>query len=530
MESSTFPDRGTGYNYFDGANWGEQPSERVEPLRSGWPSIAPYGENGEILASHDGSQINVYIRETKGTGDWSEPIAIPNPTEPASYSLTWPRIITSGPNHDIIHVVAADQDTDNNSFVFYCRSVDAGANWEVSILPGYDEDFNKNVYSADSYYLASYGDNVAVFFTAYIGANAYILKSTDNGENWEKQMIFVDPYHGLDWETDEASIYTDTLYCTGGAGSVTMDKDGMVHVVFDIARHIHSAIGTNYNWWPYTDGIVYWNETMGVIENPNGNPHDALEPNYLYEQGKLIGFYVDEDGSGSVFDGNFEGYERFADGYRVYGCSTFPSITIADDGSIAVAYSTLSESRNDGTYYYRSAYASYKDPWGNWYCAEDNLSSGFIHLYGEVMYVTGAPYSYNGSYWISYQEDDLIGTSTANGEIPVHAFNDNLIYVVRLQPEVIGMNENINVINYVENAYPNPASEKVSFNISLSQKSENVQVSMHNIAGQLVYSDVRSISAGNGVLEINTSNLQSGVYFCTITVNNHKETKKVVIK
>ncbi len=39
----TCPDRGTGYNYFDGTNWGAYPTERIEDQRTGWPNIAPYG-------------------------------------------------------------------------------------------------------------------------------------------------------------------------------------------------------------------------------------------------------------------------------------------------------------------------------------------------------------------------------------------------------------------------------------------------------------------------------------------------------
>jgi hypothetical protein len=38
LEATSFPDRGTGYNYFNGATWGAQPMQRIETLRTGWPS------------------------------------------------------------------------------------------------------------------------------------------------------------------------------------------------------------------------------------------------------------------------------------------------------------------------------------------------------------------------------------------------------------------------------------------------------------------------------------------------------------
>ena len=60
-------DRGTGYNFFDGSAWGTLPAARIEDEKTGWPSIAPLGPNGEIVVSHtmnDG--LKVCTRPTKG--------------------------------------------------------------------------------------------------------------------------------------------------------------------------------------------------------------------------------------------------------------------------------------------------------------------------------------------------------------------------------------------------------------------------------------------------------------------------------
>ena len=67
-------DRGTGYNYYDGSQWGSYPGSRIESLRPGWPSYSPYGENGELVVSHDFGAGSLYylLREEKGTGAWSE--------------------------------------------------------------------------------------------------------------------------------------------------------------------------------------------------------------------------------------------------------------------------------------------------------------------------------------------------------------------------------------------------------------------------------------------------------------------------
>jgi len=69
-----YPDRGTGYNYFDGTNWGPVPTQRIENDRTGWSEMSEYGENGEIVCAHaypTGTILFSY-RDTKGTGEWQE--------------------------------------------------------------------------------------------------------------------------------------------------------------------------------------------------------------------------------------------------------------------------------------------------------------------------------------------------------------------------------------------------------------------------------------------------------------------------
>jgi len=52
VDFPNYSDRGTGYNFFNGPNWLPYPTERIESQRSGWPSYAPLGANGEIVVAH----------------------------------------------------------------------------------------------------------------------------------------------------------------------------------------------------------------------------------------------------------------------------------------------------------------------------------------------------------------------------------------------------------------------------------------------------------------------------------------------
>jgi hypothetical protein len=77
MNPSAFADRGTGYNYFDGTSWQPWPTARIESQRTGWPSYAPFGINGEIIVAHysgtsSGVKGLVFSKRTnKGIGDWA---------------------------------------------------------------------------------------------------------------------------------------------------------------------------------------------------------------------------------------------------------------------------------------------------------------------------------------------------------------------------------------------------------------------------------------------------------------------------
>ncbi len=97
-------DRGTGYNYFDGNSWGTLPTERIESVMTGWPNIAQYGTNGEINVAHTGTVQGLYFshRPAKGSGAW-ESFFLTGPD--TANILLWPRMITAGENHDIIHVI-----------------------------------------------------------------------------------------------------------------------------------------------------------------------------------------------------------------------------------------------------------------------------------------------------------------------------------------------------------------------------------------------------------------------------------------
>jgi hypothetical protein len=520
------PDRGTGYNYYDGSDWGDQPTARVEPFRSGWPSIAPLGDNGEILVSHGGIPfgIHAYSRETKGTGDWTELGLIAD--FPAPWEGTWPRIVTTGENNEIVHVVAADQDAADLfiSQVFYNRSEDAGQNWQGwENVPEVDFDFYNYNISADDYTMAANGNTVAILF-ASAWYDLFFVKSTDNGETWEKTVIWEHPYPTFDLETD---ITTDTLYTVDNSANIAIDDDGMVHVVWGTGRVlIEVPDGGAYTYFPYVGGIGYWNESMGEIPTNPENPHKTMDPEYLESlgTGMIVGWTPDLNNN-EVLDVTL----NFDVNYRTLGLSTQPAISIDNNGTIAIFYSAPNEERLDESdYNYRSLYATYKDGiYGSWYYVEEDITAGFIHLFDEVYNVTSAPIAYDGTFHAMYQADNIIGLEM-DAETPAN-FTDNKIYVSKITPVIIGVNEQINPVSELSSVYPNPVKNKMNVDVNLSKAVKNAKVEVHNITGQLIYTESNSLFTGLNKVSVDVSSFDKGVYFFTLNIDGYKETKKFVV-
>lgn len=82
---------------------------------------------------------------------------------------------------------------------------------------------------------------------------------------------------------------------------------------------------------------------------------------------------------------------------------------------------------------------------------------------------------------------------------------------------------------YFSPAYPNPANKEVSIDYELENNRENVRFVIYNILGKTV-KEVR-ISEFSGSLTLNTSDLNEGIYFYSLLINNEPtRTQKLIIK
>lgn len=559
-QQTGYGDRGTGYDYFNGDEFvydieNNPMPGRIEIEKTGWPCYAPYGD-GEIIIAHTGTQLTYYTREKKGEATWQGPNYIPNPTwlGAPTCDMTWPKIATSGPNHNIIHVLGADQNGDDPyySYLFYSRSTD-GETWETTWVPTL-EDWEHNVYGSDYYAFATNGDYVAILLMDMSG-HGLVIKSADNGETWERIKFWDNPHAG-DWETDPNTVFgeEDAIYCPE-TGAICIDNNGMVHCAFSSKCFYHSELGTSYNVYGggTMDGIFYWNESMGTMVAPEwtcpddgtvipsnpGNcfrfwwPTDASGEYVVrnFETNNVIGF-VDVEGFSDWSNDSFHD-EDYSDYFR--SPSALPAICIDENGVIAVGYSCpdmtrLAETNEymrsikvsfiEAPYRMADHYGEYTEQLGDIYYNMFKLQEAddFLHSYDEAVALCSPQNTTDMEFWFCYQADDTPGFNVGN-TASQNQPSDNYIWGTKVIPDIDGLSieEPSVASNTKMEIYPNPAVNQL--NVRLENNSE---ISIYNIMGQ----NVINMQGVKGVNTINVNDLTSGVYF----ISAGTVTQKFIVK
>ncbi|MCD4790402.1 MAG: T9SS type A sorting domain-containing protein [Bacteroidales bacterium] len=520
IQSAGFSDRGTGYNYFDGNSWGPWPDERIETQKCGWPSYAPLGENGEIVVSHNAvDALIINRRDDKGTGVWEETIL----QGPVGYEkVTWPRVVTSGPYRNVVHIIAEIRNGYNGQdYAFaYWRSQDGGDTWDIEYQL-FDE-LGTDYYTyimPDSYVFAE--PNAGVIAFAIAGKwhhDVILMKSTDDGDTWDKTVVWEHPYPFY----DDNTIFTDTLWAPDPTVDIAIDESGKAHIVFGLCRIFHGEAGTTYNYWPYGEGIVYWNEDMDPFEH--ANPHWALNvwEGVLVEDVNYIGWGQDLDNSGS--------YELLAPEimtYRTIGLQTMPSISINENNQIFVTWAGTTEGYDNTVYNYKHIWARASPDNGVTWGEFHDLNSGIIHIYDECILPLLTANSDDYIY-LMYNLDADPGLALDDD----HAYQQNREYFSTiLKTDIVGVNDPVEFTpDNVSQNYPNPFNSTSMVMVELN-RSTDLRMEVFNLMGQKVFETTAGkVNAGTHQLTINASKLNAGVYFYTVFAGEQKVSRKMIVE
>ncbi|MCO6491074.1 MAG: T9SS type A sorting domain-containing protein [Phaeodactylibacter sp.] len=543
------PDRGSGYNSTTGGVWGDQPIQRVESVRIGWPSHVVTESGTECLISHVGAPAVHVARRTAGSATWSE-ADIPSNILPANggVGILWPRATASGEN---VHVIAISYPIANGGGLYegvdghplYYRSTDGGATWDKVdvILPGLD---NTSIVggTADGYAIDSRGDVVAVaFFEGW--SDVILMKSEDNGETWTKTVVHdfpldlyqLDEVYTVDdlppYEEDHPAVLngenadgSDSLAILSNdeAGAVIIDPNGMVHVFWG-RMYVTDADFTDgtSNFYPTSSGVMYWNETYGA------------------DSSRIIADVVDINGNDTL--------DIVGDNVSSYFCSLTgqPNAGVDEFGNIYLAYTNVMEGDRylaiEDNQYYRHVFVTTSTDGGEtWSDPYDAINPDVVFEpdlvdFYEAVFPSVTSNVDTASMDILYQQDFRPGLAVRGDMDP---FETSFINHISLSPrEDLGIEfptsgtkeETVQADYFKLEVQPNPARNEALVSFELKNNAQ-YSLSLLNLMGQ----KVADIETANGFsanqVRINVGNLNQGVYLLRLQAEDKVAVTKLMVR
>ncbi len=521
------PDRGTGYNYNTGGSWAASPTARVETVRNGWPSIAQTSSGKEHVITHiSGTDSLLYAyRPTTGSGAWSQSKI---PGLASGNFFLWPRMAAGGATNNSLHAIAISAPTANggtisqgiNGQLRYSRSEDEGATWNVlhGALPGIDSTqyFSMN---ADAYAIDASGATVAI--GAGGASNDWaIWKSTDNGTTFTRTVVMAFPFPAYNPDGNITDVdmdgLADTITVSDGRIAVLVDQNGMIHTWAGRIRMIDSDATpgvTTFNVFLGTDGLMYWNESMGT------NPP------------VIIAEVPDRDNDGSItFAG--DGVTRYGNG----SLTTQAQAGIDAAGNIYVCYVTCMENTSSGSpapwdFSYRNVFLMASiDGGANWNTPMNVSNSDF----DEGVFPSIPRNVQSNCVDLIWSQDVLPGIAVqapdANNQASHPYQITDIIHDCVPVSLLIGINDPQPLAVSAITVYPNPANTQVTISYDLLT-AQNITVTVANMLGQAVMTQTKqAFATGLNAIKLNTSELNKGVYFITSVVGKEKYTHKLVIQ
>ncbi|MES2133867.1 MAG: T9SS type A sorting domain-containing protein [Bacteroidota bacterium] len=107
--------------------------------------------------------------------------------------------------------------------------------------------------------------------------------------------------------------------------------------------------------------------------------------------------------------------------------------------------------------------------------------------------------------------------------------SDVFNFTLKYNDSSTGVKEASSLFSSVSNVYPNPSVNKAYISMTSAFDVNNVNVTVMNSLGAIVYTKNTSLSVGKNVVALDFDNLVSGLYFATISTGNTKITRKFTI-
>ena len=515
------PDRGTGYNYFDGTTWFSSVASRLESTRTGWPNIGLLKAGNEIIITHDGVAYNFQkgTNATKGS-DATWTFAKSNAGYNSSITkegTIWGRIAIGGSDKNTVHLISCYRDTALPKIngvktpIIYSRSLDGGATWDINgiTLPGYDSTRTLSG-AGDEYTIDAADTNLAIVIVG-IGDDVTLWKSANNGTSFKKLLVDSFPYAP---NYGRLAPSKDTIPTNDGSVTVMLDKNGKAHVAYAYSEVWRTGLDTGF-FAPWSMALMYWNEiTHTLISIPIPMKDIDADNDGKYTVGNKT-MQVDKKGA------------RYGGG-RSLLC--MPSMAMDSMGNIFIVFSLPADgdSTTDGQNYRDIWVVASQDSGKTWGKVQNmTKTTGIEEAFGSVAKLA------DDYVHIVYQEDDEPGTLLTNGDDErINSIRYMKVKTADILSGIVGVEKlhPINDLFSVSQNYPNPFDKQTSFNINL-KKSSSVEVGVWNVLGQKVMNtNAGNLSSGTHSITVDGSKLNKGFYFYTVKAGDYSITKKMIIQ
>ena len=510
--NTSWTDRGTGYNFYDGTAWGSQPTARLESSRCGWPSMLATNSGREIAVAHntDNSYMQMTYRNTIGSGAWSDTIISSQDSLGTYRYLIWNRSAVGGANGESIHMIGVVASSSFGGTLFngldgalvYYRSLDGGVTWDIKDmqLPSLDSSYF-NSFGGDNYAIKTKGETVCV---AFFGGwdDTFIIKSTNNGDTWARTTILdfpVDKYSaddGIDLDNDGVM---DTLFSTDGCGALLLDHNGMAHVFAGNMRILDADLadgGTSY--FPGTNGLLYWNENMGPDTTGQISNSIWWSSNMI-----VIAGAEDLDGDSTLT------YVAIATYYA--SLSSMPSVGIDAAGTIYVSFSSLMEIYDSGAQNFRHVNIIKSYDGGMTWTDPIDITPITLFLGMSECVFASMERDVDDKVRLLYQKDMEPGLCVRGDEDAV-GMNDIVYLELDTNFVVSAIDNNPSESNLSLEIYPNPTKNQTTINFEIEKPSQ-VSINVLDVLGRSVYNSNTTLGKGKHLVILNVENYDAGIYY-----------------
>ena len=555
-----FPDRGSGYNYWDGSSW-EDPNAWLFPagpdvrqegsIRTGFTNIV-VTPISEMLITHSiapGSlnYIAVNWRASKGSGPWTSityPWGASNDTWAKASSAG-----TSGSNNNVYVIfqgsgVSGTKVMGQDGPLFFASSNDGGVTWSSKTVISLIDATLYSGFGGDDYSIASRGDTVAITVGDFT-TDLILLKSFDAGANWVKTIIVKHPIPFYDTCTcgtfyipNNQDTIVDTVYSHAGDAKVLIDNAGMAHVWFSAYDYYDDDSTDTSFFIPYaTDDLYYWNESMGA-DTGGAKPYVSIASSQDFNGNGELDVPVDTFTNCTAAN-PWGGYGRS-------NITQMPSAGIDASGRIFMTYQTIAEFPAADTTFYHAAHrhvymktlipvSGVYNPadWTYPYDLIPTVADGGDGFSQEGVFACTAPRVDDNYAYVLYQRDNAPGhalaqTSTCDRLKNFGNLSDMVVCRVdKNNADVIGTVSSKDL--FVSQNYPNPSIGNTYVNIGL-KKSATVKIEVYDLIGKVVYSVSKGVTpAGAHTIHFNTSNWETGVYTYSVLADGEKTTRRMIV-